>query len=105
MATQATRDLNYPDRITLLAVDQFGQSGHHLVMQIVVSAAEAKAGLAELLLRAEGGEEIIVTRNGEPVAKLGPIRPRAGGFLRDEVVTLDPDWWHEDPDLTETFGS
>ena len=73
-------------------------------MQTVVTAADAKAGLSDLLRRAEAGEEIIVTRNGEPVAKLGPIRARIGGFLRDEVVVIDPDWWHADPDLADAFG-
>jgi prevent-host-death family protein len=74
-------------------------------VQTVVTAADAKAGLSELLRRAEAGEEIIVTRNGDPVAKLGPIRPRTGGFLRDEVVVIDPDWWHADPDLAYEFGT
>jgi Antitoxin Phd_YefM, type II toxin-antitoxin system len=37
-------------------------------MSLTVTAADAKAGLSELLRRAEAGEEIIVTRNGEPVA-------------------------------------
>jgi prevent-host-death family protein len=74
-------------------------------MQTVVTAADAKAGLSELLRRAEAGEDIIVTRNGEPVAKLGPIRARTGGFLRDEVVVVDPEWWQADPDLADDFGT
>jgi prevent-host-death family protein len=74
-------------------------------MQTVVTAADAKAGLSELLRRAQAGEDIIVTRNGEPVAKLGPIRARTGGFLRDEVVVVDPEWWQADPDLADAFGT
>jgi prevent-host-death family protein len=74
-------------------------------MQTVVTAADAKASLSELLRRAEAGEDIIVTRNGEPVAKLGPIRARTGGFLRDEVVVVDPEWWQADPDLADAFGT
>lgn len=73
-------------------------------MQTTVSAADAKAGLSELLRRAEAGEEIIVTRNGEPVAKLGPVRHRVGGFLRDEVVVNDVNWWHADDALAADFG-
>ena len=73
-------------------------------MQTIVSAADAKAGLSELLRRAEAGEEIIVTRNGEPVAKLVPLRPRTGGFLRGEVVIRDATWWHFDDDLADDFG-
>jgi prevent-host-death family protein len=68
-----------------------------------VSAADAKSGLSELLRRAEAGEEIIVTRNGEPVAKIGPLRKRVGGFLRGEIVVKDPNWWHADDDLADQF--
>jgi prevent-host-death family protein len=35
-----------------------------------VSVAQAKAEFAALVSRAEAGEEIIVTRNGKPVARL-----------------------------------
>ena len=38
------------------------------------SVAETKAHLSELLERAEKGEEIVITRRGEPVAQLAPIR-------------------------------
>ena len=74
-------------------------------MSSTVSAAEAKAGLSDLLRRAEAGEEIIVTRNGEPVAKLVPLRRRAGGFLRGEVTVNDATWWHADKDLADEFDS
>ena len=49
-------------------------------MQTVVSAADAKATFSDLLRRVEAGEEIIVTRNGNPVANLIPIHARTGGF-------------------------
>jgi len=35
-----------------------------------ISIAQAKAEFAALVARAEAGEEIIVTRNGKPVARL-----------------------------------
>ena len=72
-------------------------------MSITVSAADAKAGLSELLRRAEGGEEIIVTRHGEAVAKIGPLRSRIGGFLRGEVVVHDLNWWHADDEVADLF--
>lgn len=72
-------------------------------MSTTVSAAEAKAGLSELLRRAESGEEIIVTRNGEAVAKIGPLRHRIGGFIRGEVVVSDPNWWHADDEVADSF--
>lgn len=41
-------------------------------MSAQISIAKAKAGFAALVARAEAGEQIIVTRNGRPVACLGP---------------------------------
>lgn len=38
-----------------------------------IGAFEAKNKLAQLLELAEKGEEIIITRHGKPVARLGPI--------------------------------
>lgn len=73
-------------------------------MTTVVSAAEAKATLSDLLRRAEAGEEILVARSGRPVAKIVPVRPRAGGFLRGEVTVVDPRWWEPDDALAEDFG-
>jgi prevent-host-death family protein len=37
-----------------------------------VGAFAAKTHLSELLDRVERGEEIIITRHGKPIAKLGP---------------------------------
>jgi prevent-host-death family protein len=34
-----------------------------------------EAKLSELLDRVESGEEVIITRDGQPVAKLVPVRP------------------------------
>ena len=57
-----------------------------------VSIAEAKARFAALVSRAEAGETIVVTRNGRPVASLGPL-PRRGpiryGDLRGTYVADD----------------
>ena len=37
-----------------------------------VSVAEAKAHLSELLNQVEAGEEIVITRRGQPIACLAP---------------------------------
>ena len=37
-----------------------------------VSTAEAKNRLTELIRVAESGEQIVITRHGQPVAQLGP---------------------------------
>ena len=43
------------------------------------SVAEAKANLSKLLERAEKGEKVVITRRGEPVAQLAPVRtPKPG---------------------------
>jgi prevent-host-death family protein len=73
-------------------------------MTTIVSAAEAKATLSDLLRRAEAGEEILVARNGHPVARLSPVRHRVGGFMRGEVIINDENWWHPDGDLAADFG-
>jgi prevent-host-death family protein len=39
-----------------------------------VSAREANQAFSRLLQQAESGAEIVITRNGEPVAILGPYR-------------------------------
>jgi prevent-host-death family protein len=39
-----------------------------------VGAFEAKTKLSELLDMVERGEEVTITRHGEPVAKLVPVR-------------------------------
>lgn len=49
-----------------------------LAMQ-TVSVAEAKAHLSELLNQVEAGEEIVITRRGQPVARIKgfdkPLKP------------------------------
>ena len=74
-------------------------------MSIAIAAAEAKAQFSELLRQAEAGQEIVITRNGEAVARIGPVRPRLGGFLRGEVVVADGGWWQADDDLADLFGA
>lgn len=53
-------------------------------MTTVVDVAEAGARFGELLERVERGEEIVITRDGQPVARLVPYReggePRHSGL-------------------------
>jgi prevent-host-death family protein len=44
-----------------------------------VSLAQAKAHLSELLDQVEAGEELVITRRGQPVARLTPERRRKKG--------------------------
>ena len=44
---------------------------------VTVNVHEAKTNLSRLLARVEAGEEIIIARNGKPVARLERVQPRA----------------------------
>ncbi len=54
-----------------------------------VNVHEAKTHFSELLKRVEGGEEILIARAGQPVAKLVPLRnpaePRQPGGWEGQV--------------------
>jgi prevent-host-death family protein len=38
-----------------------------------VTLAEAKTHLSDLLRRVEAGEEVIITRRGQPIARISPL--------------------------------
>jgi prevent-host-death family protein len=40
-----------------------------------VSVTDAKGQLTDLVRRAEAGDEVILTRHGQPTARIVPIRP------------------------------
>ena len=76
-----------------------------------VNIHAAKTHLSRLVERAAGGEEIIIAKNGKPMAKLVPygrvLPPRVGGSMRG-LIKL-PDNFPEDfdaplpPDLLALF--
>jgi len=41
---------------------------------MTINVYQAKTQLSRLLDRAAAGEEIVITRHGRPVARLGPVR-------------------------------
>ena len=43
-------------------------------MALTVKVAEAKARLSELLAKVEAGEEVIISRGSDPIARLSPLR-------------------------------
>ena len=62
---------------------------------MVVSIAEAQNRLPELIRAVEGGEKVVITRDGKPVAQLNPAPPerrrvRLGG-MKDRIQFL-PGW-------------
>ncbi|MBS4096576.1 MAG: type II toxin-antitoxin system prevent-host-death family antitoxin [Sulfuricella sp.] len=53
-----------------------------------VSVAEAKAHLSELLNQVEAGEELVITRRGQPVARLKAIEPPPKSIDFEEMDRL-----------------
>lgn len=51
-----------------------------------VNLAEAKARLSELLDKVEAGEEVIITRHGREVARIGGIAQRKKPIPFDELA-------------------
>ena len=49
-----------------------------------VNVHEAKTNLSRLLAQVEAGEEVVIARNGKPVAQLVACRPR--GKRRPDVL-------------------
>jgi prevent-host-death family protein len=52
----------------------------------------AKAQLARLIARARAGEDVVITRRGEPVARLVAVEPkslRQPGLLRGQIKIAD----------------
>jgi len=69
---------------------------------------EAKTQLSKLVERAEAGEEIVITRHGEPAARLVPER-QGGGFASlagawHGRVKIAEDFDELPDDLAESLG-
>jgi len=74
--------------------------GHTQIVQSY-NVADAKTHFSEILDRVSEGEEVMITRRGEPIARLTPARrsPKSilGAGLEDRNVNLDvlsrDEWW------------
>ena len=81
-------------------------------MAIRVGVHEAKTQLSKLLVRAENGEDVVIERNGKPVARLVRAEDEAPkGFASIFGIWKDRDVWmsedFDDPiggELGESFG-
>ena len=74
-----------------------------------VGMHEAKTKLSQLVERAEAGEEIVIARNGKPVARLVPVaRPNSFaaiyGIWRGQVEMAE-DFDELPDDIAEAFGA
>ncbi|MEU1216568.1 type II toxin-antitoxin system Phd/YefM family antitoxin [Streptomyces sp. NPDC005791] len=68
---------------------------------------EAKTHFSRILQQVETGEEVVISRAGEPIAKVVPLHPkvrRTGrGSLRGQIHIAD-DFDELPDDIAEAFG-
>ena len=74
-----------------------------------VGMHEAKTKLSQLVERAEAGEDIVIARNGKPVARLVPVARKNSleavrGIWRGRVHIAD-DFDDLPDDIAESFGA
>ena len=53
------------------------------------SVAETKNKLSELIDRALDGEDVVITRHGQPVAKIMPLKPKPRRMTKKDWEWLD----------------
>jgi prevent-host-death family protein len=73
----------------------------------VVNVHEAKTRLSRLLRDVEEGEEVVIARNGTPVARLVPHteqrKPREPGSAKGKIW-ISPDFDARDEQIERDFG-
>jgi len=74
-----------------------------------VGMHEAKTKLSQLVERAQAGEEIIIARNGKPVARLVPVAPTNSfaslrGKYRGQIWMAD-DFDELPDDIADALGA
>jgi len=76
-------------------------------MAKTVNIHEAKTHLSKLVQEAAAGEEIVIAKAGDPVAKLvayeRPVKRRKPGAWKGKVW-IAPDFDELPPDIAEAFG-
>ncbi len=71
-----------------------------------VNIYEARGQLSRLLEEVEGGEEILIARNGKPIVRLTPVNPprRVLGRWQGQVPPLsEADWQASDEGVSAAF--
>lgn len=60
-------------------------------MSITVNIGEAKTRLSELIAKVEAGEEVVIARGNEPVARLAPLdeQARRRAVMEEILATRD----------------
>ena len=76
-------------------------------MSKIVTIHEAKTNFSKLVRRAEAGEEIVVRRGREPVARIVPLEKRGGGVTgRGSLkgkIRIAPDFDEADAEIQRIF--
>ena len=76
-------------------------------MTELVDIHDAKTHLPRLLERVEAGEEIVIARNGRPIARVvglgAPDRRGVRGSVR-AAIRISPDFDAPDADVEREFG-
>lgn len=76
------------------------------MMSVTIDAAQANLG--ELIDKLQPGEELVITRNADPVAKLikeaPPTPPRQPGLLKDKILYMAEDFDAPLEDFKEYMG-
>ncbi|MEE8602184.1 type II toxin-antitoxin system Phd/YefM family antitoxin [Euzebya tangerina] len=72
---------------------------------MIVNMHDAKSSLSRLIRKVEDGEEVLIGRNGKPVARLVPYVARPGrrpGRLAGKI-TVEPDFDQTPPEVIRAF--
>jgi prevent-host-death family protein len=75
--------------------------------QKFVNIQEAKTHFSKLLKRVLKGEEVIIARAGQPIARLSPLPPKRGKRVPGSakgLITIADDFDAPLPDLERAFG-
>jgi prevent-host-death family protein len=80
-----------------------------LILMSEFGMHEAKTKLSQLVALAERGEEVVITRNGKPAARLTAVTPAVSresvyGIWRGQVHMAD-DFDELPDDIAEAFGA
>lgn len=78
-------------------------------MAKTVGIGEAKTQFSKLVRRAEAGEEIVVRRGSEPVARIVPLKKRGGvtgrGSMKGEIwMVSDEEMKKVDKEIEQMFN-
>jgi prevent-host-death family protein len=78
-------------------------------MTAAINVYDAKSQFSQLLTRAELGEEIVISRNGRPVARLMPLAERRAdrkpGALAGRITIADDFDSFSDDDAADWYGA